>query len=261
MTLGKPNPSPRKVLLENLSVNPRSLPVALAFVVFLWTLGCLFFGIGLNNWNLVVSNIFYWIPEVLLILISTIYFLLGCLLSSFRQLMFREIYRLYGMSIMTLVTLDVGVRNASIGESENMTMFYYFSILISVVLMLNHPRNTMKKMEKARVNGWLKKQLDEKEWTWNPVYVNLDGPIAERKAVGKIKILEKLHYIMPGITSVISSIVGRTESFHVVGFVFIYLGIIFVGEVGRMSGILQQLKIWQIEEGKSLSFPIKRLDQ
>ncbi|MBK6793256.1 MAG: hypothetical protein IPG80_12160 [Anaerolineales bacterium] len=156
---------------------------------------------------------------------------------------------------MALVLFDVGLRNALIGREQSVMIIYILSISISIWMMFGVSKKTMKKMEVARLKGWLNKKLDEKNWIWDiSAFVDYDGPVLERDRLRRLRVLDKLHYVIPAIGSVLADILGKTNVFNLVGLVLIYLGIAFISAIAQNIGEIRQLELWEILEGKELGY-------
>lgn len=229
----------------------------IAFGPILWIILVSIPGIVCNiSFRFEPPFLFDWLPEIILLIAAFIYILLGFVLNVKKFNVVRYFkYRLYGSFIMALVLFDVGLRNALIGREQSMMVIYILSISISTWMMFGVPKKTMKKMETARLKGWLNKKLDEKDWIWDIVaFVDYDGPVLERDRLRRLKITDKLHYVMPAIGSVLADILGTTNAFNLVGLILISLGIAFISAIAQNIGEIRQLELWEILEGKELGY-------
>ncbi len=126
--------------------------------------------------------------------------------------------------------------------------------VFGLILVVRKLRIEPKKWDEARMNGQLKRLLNEKEWTYKFEIPNKEDEIILMKEEKDIKLkvlrlLERLHYIMPAIGFAFSRNFPEQRS-AIISTVFLFLGLTFMTEV--KLPLYKKFREWEKVKGKPL---------
>lgn len=202
----------------------------------------------LNNTLLPLGH---WLPEIIMALTYLVYFIIGVSMARNQFSTAVMKYRLAGWIMFTVWLLLISAR---------MGQYYmwvsYGSAIFYIVSLRNYSYRVSEKMEIARKQMWLKKNLNEKDWTWGQGAIpEYKGSKKDQSRREKTKNWEWIHGIAPAIGVWVVRYLGLNTALIFIAAIDYYLSMIFFKGIFEFIGILHRLLIWEKIEGKRFLLP------
>gem|GEM_PF-4836418 len=193
-----------------------------------------------------VSN-FYWLPEIFILTLQVIYLLIGFALIKNRYTIPRKLYHSLGLITTALWFLLISTRIA-----EGYSWIFFVNALFSLLYARKQAYEISNQMQIARDKNWLRKNLDEKEWTWHYFEIEIKGKEEAKKQKDTLRKFAWVHGLPQVAAIFISRYLGIDISLTVVSITTYFLSTGFLKVAFEGLGMLHRLKVWEVEMGKPL---------
>jgi len=160
------------------------------------------------------------------------------------------------ISTSSLLTLMFFISSIKLNTTNGMLVNSWVAIftLFGLILVVRKLKSEPKKWDAARMDGKLRKLINEEDWTFKFEIPNKEDEMVmlndEKKINQKIfRLLERLHYIMPAIGFAFSRNFPDQRS-AIISTVFLFLGLTFMTEV--KLPLYKKFREWEKVKGKPL---------